>query len=164
MSVAVHEEVQVPRAALRAVGALIAITLIVVAWSRLAGHEEEGLPTIKTIASRTLYFEDKPDGSVAVIDARTGKLAETLAPGADGFIRATLRTLTRERMRRNVGREVPFELAVLEDRRVVLIDRAVSRTVDLEAFGSTNYAAFARLLAADASQLAPPNAPRKDPR
>lgn len=164
MSAAVHEEVQVPRAALRAVAGLIAITLIVVAWSRLTAPVESGLPTARTIASRTLFFEDRPDGSVAVMDARTGRLADTLQPGADGFIRATLRTMTRERLRRGVGPEVPFELAVLEDRRVVLLDRAVGRSVDLEAFGSTNFAAFARLLAADAAPSASPNTPRKDPR
>ncbi len=161
MSAAFDEPI--PRGLLRAVGALVAVTLVAVAGYRFTAPPGPA-PHAKAIVVRALFFEDRQDGSVAVIDARTGHLAETLAPGADGFVRATLRTLTRERQRRGIGAQIPFELAVLEDKRVVLLDPALDRSVDLEAFGSTNFAAFARLIAADASRPANQPVPRKDPR
>jgi putative photosynthetic complex assembly protein len=162
MSAAFDEPI--PPGILRAAGALVAVTLVAVASWRLMAPAASDVAPVKTATLRTLFFEDRPDGSVAVLDARTGQLAATLAPGGDGFVRATLRTLTRERQRRGIGPETPFEIAVLEDRRIVLVDPAVGRTVDLEAFGATNFAAFARLIAADASRPAPQPLPRKDPR
>lgn len=164
MSHAVDETVPVPRAALRGAGALIAATLIAVAWSRLSAPPGIEAPRERTVAVRGLFFEDQSDGSVAVVDARTGRRASTLAPGEGGFVRATLRTLTRERLRRGIGPGVPFELAVLQSHRVVLVDPALGRSVDLEAFGATNFAAFARLLGADAPRSAGPSTPRKDSR
>ena len=140
-----------PRGPLLAAGALIGCSLIAAASARFVGHGQDA-HTVAAAQSRELRFEDRPDGSVAVFDARSGALARTLAPGADGFVRATLRTMAHERQRRGAGPEVPFELARYADGRLVLADRVSGRSVDLEAFGSTNMAAFARLLDAPTTQ------------
>ena len=94
-------------------------------------------------------------GGIDVIDARTGQRIDELRPGADGFIRATLRGLARERMRRNLGPDVPFRLALHTDGTLTLEDPATARTLELEAFGSTNSGAFARLLVSARPAAAP---------
>ena len=55
-------------------------------------------PDAPTIAMRALRFEDRPDGSVAVIDARSGRQIERVQ-GEAGFLRGALRALARERQR-----------------------------------------------------------------
>jgi hypothetical protein len=41
---------------------------------------------------------------------------------------------------------VPFQLALHTDGRLTLVDPAINRTIELEAFGPANSGAFARLL------------------
>jgi len=114
-------------------------------------------------AQRDLLFVERQAGGVGVsaggidvIDARTGARVDQLRPGADGFIRATLRGLARDRRSKGLGPEVPFHLALHEDGRLTLEDPALARTIELEAFGPTNSGAFARLLAgAPAAPSAP---------
>ena len=59
-------------------------------------------------------------------------------------------------MRRNLGPDVPFRLALHTDGTLTLEDPATARTLELEAFGSTNSGAFARLLARAAPVAAVP--------
>jgi len=93
-----------------------------------------------------LRFEDRDDGGIAVRDARSGALLATVAPGTNGFLRSTMRGLVRERKRQGLGPELPFELIARVDGRLTLIDPGTHRRIDLESFGPTNSAVFARLL------------------
>lgn len=95
---------------------------------------------------RTLHFSDTVDHGIAIHDAATGALLDTLH-GEQGFVRGVLRAMTRERRIRGVGSSTAaFELAVGADRRLTLRDPATGLTLDLLAFGPTNAGAFARLL------------------
>ena len=71
-------------------------------------------------------------------------------PGSNGFLRATLRGLARERKRHEGGPEIPFRLTAWSNGRLTLADPATGRTVDLAAFGPTNAEVFGRLLTLDA--------------
>jgi len=135
-----------PRAPLLAAGALVALAIVGSTWARWTGIGRAELPTSDATAQRELRFEDRSDGGVSVIDAATGRISQVLQPGHDGFIRATLRTLARERKRRDIGAEVPFVLRTHADGRLTLEDPALNRRIDLEAFGPTNAGAFARLM------------------
>lgn len=95
---------------------------------------------------RALRFVDAADGSVRVIDARSGVLIEALV-GEEGFVRSTVRGLAMERRRQGIGPETPFLLVRRADGGVNFEDPTTGRKVSLEAFGSTNAAAFKRLLA-----------------
>jgi putative photosynthetic complex assembly protein len=97
------------------------------------------------VHTRQLRFEDRPDGAVAVIDADSGRLLDTLQ-GEQGFLRGALRALARERRLRAVGAEPPFELSARSDGRLTLTDPSTGQRLDLEAFGPTNAGVFARLL------------------
>lgn len=133
-----------PRLPMLALAALVLVTLIGVAavrWSGMSVHTPDAAP----VATRLLRFEDGPDGSVAVIDATSGRLLERVQ-GEQGFLRGSLRALARERRMRDVGAQPPFELAARADGRLTLTDTATGARLDLESFGPTNAAVFARLL------------------
>jgi len=126
-------------------GAMIAITLAVVLGPGL--YQPQDAPTGMRLASRELRFEDRPDGSVAIVDARNGALVSLVPPGEGGFVRATLRGLARERRMNDAGgAEVPFRVSVWQDGRLTLEDTATGRLVDLGAFGQTQIQTFARLV------------------
>ena len=138
-----------PRAPLIGAGALIGLALIAAGLGRFAGVGNAYLPVSPALVARDLRFEDRPDGSVVVYDVSTGRATQVVEPGTGGFVRATLRTFARERRRQGVGPEVPFHLAARANGRLTLDDPATHRRVELDAFGPTNAAAFARFLTDD---------------
>jgi putative photosynthetic complex assembly protein len=93
---------------------------------------------------RTLRFEDRPNGDVAVMDG-TSTVEITRYVGEQGFVRGILRTLSRERMRRGIGSGPVFELIGHTDGRLTLLDPATGQRINLESFGPTNMASFAML-------------------
>ena len=97
-------------------------------------------------ASRDIRFEDQPDGSIRVIDAKLREQIALVAPASNGFLRGAVRGLVRERKLQGLGIEVPFTLAALADGRLVLHDAATGHEIDLASFGSTNAAVFSKLL------------------
>lgn len=127
-----------------ALAALVLVCLVSVIWVRLSGqtiHVQDEAPLV----SRALRFEDKIDGSIAVIDPKNG--SEILSiQGEQGFMRGVLRALARERKKNGLGSEQPFELIARQDGRLTLHDPATNARIDLEAFGPTNVGVFSRLL------------------
>jgi putative photosynthetic complex assembly protein len=98
------------------------------------------------VASRDLRFLDRDDGGVAVYSAPDGRLVHVLPHGTNGFARGVLRGLARDRRRSDIGSEQAFRLVRFADGRLSLDDPATGRRIDLDAFGPTNVAVFARLL------------------
>lgn len=135
----------IPRVAVRAAAALMLGTLLAVATVRHSGPPPASTADAPTVAQRALRFEDRPDGSVAVIDPASGAELERVQ-GEAGFLRGTLRALARERQRRDLGAGPAFELIAHADGRLTLADPATRQRIDLESFGPTNAAVFARLL------------------
>lgn len=133
-----------PRKLLQAMAALALVSLLGVAAVRGSGLDIH-TPDAATVQSRLLRFDDGPQGSVAVIDAGSGQVLEAVH-GEQGFLRGALRALARERRMRDLGPQAPFELAARADGRLTLIDTATGARLDLEAFGPSNVAVFARLL------------------
>jgi len=124
---------------------LIAFSLISVGLVRITGNGPDQR-VAATIAERTLRFEDRSDGGVAVLDGKNGELVAVLR-GEQGFVRGTLRALTRERHSRGIGNGPPFTLTAYNDNRMSLFDPMTGARIDLEAFGPTNMGEFARFLA-----------------
>lgn len=91
-----------------------------------------------------LRFEDRPDGSIAVIDYKSGKQIDSIQ-GEAGFVRGTLRGLAQERIRRGLDSGPPFELIYRTNGRLTLCDTATGRMVDLESFGPSNAGTFFKL-------------------
>lgn len=132
------------RPAALAIAALLVGTVLSVATLK-HGDLIARAPDAPATAVRALRFEDRPDGSVAVIDHTRGVELQRVQ-GEAGFLRGALRALVRERQRRGLGPEIPFTLGARTDGRLTLSDPATGERVDLESFGPTNAAVFARLL------------------
>lgn len=143
-----------PRGALIAAGLVVATALTITAGARFLPGAQPHLsadlhfgPPAQTIA---LNFFDERDGSVLVKDSRDARVITVLAPGTNGFVRGVMRGLARDRMMRRIGAAPPFMLMRWSDGRLALRDSATGRTIDLDAFGGTNKAAFEDLLTRDA--------------
>ena len=127
-------------------GALIAFSLISVGLVRITGNGPDQRAAA-AVAERSLRFEDRSDGGVAVVDGKSGELVSVLR-GEQGFVRGTLRALARERHSRGIGNGPSFTLTAYVDHRLTLLDPATGARIDLDAFGPTNMAEFARFLPA----------------
>jgi putative photosynthetic complex assembly protein len=137
-----------PRAPLIGAALLIGFALLSAVLVRATGIGASRSPDAAPVAVREFRFVDHADGSIAVYDPRTDRLLDTVAPGSNGFLRGTLRGLSRERKRQGKSADHPFRLIARADGRLTLEDDTTGRRVDLEAFGPTNAGAFAKFLLA----------------
>lgn len=142
-----HAHDGVPRPILRGAGLLVAFALLAVGAARMTDIGTTHMPTTNAVETLALRFEDRPDGSIAVSDARASAEFYTVQPGAYGFIRSTLRGLARERRRAGLDGATPFTLTRWSDGTVSLEDSTNGRRVSLDAFGPDNARAFAQLFA-----------------
>jgi len=134
-----------PRWILYFAAGIIAFSLISVGLIRITGNGPDQLAAAPTV-QRSLVFEDQKDGGVRVADGVSGQTL-TVLYGEQGFVRGALRALARERFARGIGAAQPFDLIARVDGRVTLMDPSTGQRVDLESFGPTNTAEFARFLA-----------------
>jgi len=143
-----------PTLPLAAAASLVVFSLVAVSWGQLTGPgtgSETAGPS--ALAAVDLYFEDKDDGSVVVIDAGNGRTLDVLEPGSNGFLRSAMRTFVNARRASDVGRDTPFLLRQMPNGQLLLSDPATDREIDLRAFGPTNAKAFGRFLSlADAQE------------
>ncbi len=127
------------------IAVLLAIMVAIALVSR-GRHGGEPPPAVP-VRSADLLMQDNPDGSVTVTQAGSGRLVTTLQPATNAFVRVLLTGLVRERRREGEGSHaIPFHLTRWSDGRLTVDDTATGRLIELEAFGHTNEAAFARLL------------------
>ncbi|MDN3276578.1 photosynthetic complex assembly protein PuhC [Frankia sp. RB7] len=145
MSHAIQEPV-VPKSGIIAAAALVLFSLATVTTARLTGTGGVHMTLPAAVESRDFRFEDGQNGAVLVYDAGSRQLVDTLAPGSNGFIRVVLRGLARERKLGDIGRQPPFRLTRFVNGQITLTDTSTGKQIDLDAFGSANTAAFARLM------------------
>jgi putative photosynthetic complex assembly protein len=145
MSAAIHEPV-VSKGGIFAAASLILFALAAVTTVRVTGVGEVRMTLPAAVESRDLQFEDGKNGAVLVFDARDHQLVDTLAPGSNGFIRVVLRGLARERKLGDIGAQPPFRLTRFVNGQITLTDTSTGKQIDLDAFGSSNTEAFARLM------------------
>jgi len=124
---------------------------VFVAWVIVQSQQIARYPDAPAALIKQLRFEDRTDGSIAVIDYQTKQQVDVII-GEAGFVRGALRTLAQERKRREISSEPPFELIARQDGRLTLADPSTGRMIDLESFGLINSQHFARLLRTDANQ------------
>lgn len=126
---------------------LMIAAVVAVGGARLAGvSPDQSLAAAEVLQSRTLRFEDAPQGRVAVIDAQSGTVVAFAEPGTNGFLRGALRGLMRVRKRGEVARGEPYRLDQLANGQLLLTDTASGFRLDLNAYGQTNAAVFRAFL------------------
>jgi putative photosynthetic complex assembly protein len=139
-----HRGMRIPKSlALIAVGGLATLILFV------ADYVDSGKLTRETdaqaVITKQLRFEDRSDGSIAVVSAPDGRVVKVIE-GEAGFVRGILRAMARERRIKEVDQTVPFDLIARADGRLTLLDPATGNRIDLESFGKDNVIEFAVLL------------------
>jgi putative photosynthetic complex assembly protein len=144
MSESLHAP-QVPRGVLIAAAALIALSIAAAGAGRLTGFGVTRMPAAPSVQTRALHFDDRADGAVEVTD-ESHRVVAVLPPGTNGFARSVLRGLARARRQEDIGAQPPFILTRWADGRLSLEDPSTHQHINLEAFGATNSAVFARLL------------------
>ena len=98
------------------------------------------------VNARDLWFEDRENGAVAVMDGADHHLVSMIEPGTNGFLRSVLRGLVKERRREDFTGPVTFRVTQWADGQLTIEDRDTHRVIELRAFGPTNSGAFSRLL------------------
>ena len=97
-----------PRGALIGAGVLVCTAIAAASAASIGGIGVSRVVDSVPLATRDLRFEDRPDGGVAVIEAKDNKTIHVLAPGNDGFVRIVMRGFARERLRHEQDRQIPF--------------------------------------------------------
>ena len=154
-----QESEMVPRRAIIGIGLTLAGVLAGVAAVRLGGHGPQRQDAA-ALSTRLLRFEDLPDGGILVVDHASGTALATMH-GEQGFLRGVLRSLMRERRRRELDLKAPLALIARADGRLTLHDPSTGQRIDLESFGPSNFAVFAPWVAAPAADPRFPGAPTR---
>jgi putative photosynthetic complex assembly protein len=139
-----HRGTRIPKSlAFIAVGGLSALILFVADFVDTGKLTREA--DAQAVITKQLRFEDRSDGSIAVISAPDGRVVKVIE-GEAGFVRGILRAMARERRIKEVNQTIPFELIARADGRLTLLDPATGNRIDLESFGKDNVIEFAVLL------------------
>jgi putative photosynthetic complex assembly protein len=104
------------------------------------------VPTGATISQRSFRIDQQSNGVISMQDARTGATIGTLQKDGDGFMRGVLHSIALRRTKAGLSQETPMALIATAGGRLILSDPPTDTSIDLEAFGSANEAAFAALL------------------
>lgn len=142
-----HHDQKVPRGVLLAAAVLLGISVTLAAQARSARTSDSALASSHEVdASAELRFEDRDDGSVAVLDAKTSEEVAIVPPVEGGFVRGVMRGMFRTRKLESIDPDEHFRLTRYSNGSLVLEDPESGRRVELRSFGPTNYQAFARML------------------
>lgn len=137
----------VPRVILRAIGALVVLSVVMVSWARITGMEPAASPPKQAAQAETmLLIEADGLASVTVREAGTGALVAELSNEAAGFVAGVHRAVLRQRMLAGAPADDPVRLVRWEDGTMSLIDPSTGWRAELFGFGVDNAEAFARLL------------------
>ena len=142
----VRDGMRIPKAVLIAAGGLLVFTMVVAGTARITGNNHVILPQTQVVASRDLTFTDQGDGGIEIADAVTGRHVTTVVPTTGGFLRGIMRGLVREHRLNDLAPGSAFRLTRWADGRLSIEDPTTHERFELEAFGPTNEAVFARLL------------------
>jgi putative photosynthetic complex assembly protein len=147
-----------PRGVLIGAALLIAFVIAAAAMVRLTGVGGVEMPFAPVVEARELIFEDMGDGVTLVAlpgpdGADREAVVGLLHSGVDGFAMGVMRGMVRDRNAREIPLNRPYQLALLEDGRLVFRDPEVGTEIDLRAFGPTNLGSFVPLLRAEPRPL-----------
>lgn len=139
-----HETPVIPRSALIGAGLMVLLTIGGAAYARLSGNTATSVPDVAAVAVHELSFDDRDDGAILAYEGDI--LVAVLPSGEGGFVRGALRALARQRRLGDQGSAAPFRIIEWADGRVSIEDPTTAETVQVNAFGQDNVAAFVRLL------------------
>jgi putative photosynthetic complex assembly protein len=137
--------IRIPRPLLYMCGALAAVAYAIAIGASQFGWFKDPPLTSPVVQSRAYTFVDAIDGGILVYDRFGSRLLSKLETGSFGFLRGSLRALSRHRMLAGIGAEPPFLLQRYADGRIQLEDSTTGQTVVVTSFGPSQIAEFERL-------------------
>jgi putative photosynthetic complex assembly protein len=153
MSHAHDHDPTIPKEALIAAGLLLLVVLGLTGAVTSGLMPQEGNPELSRAAAnvvpaeqRNLHFTDREDGAVVVSDAESGETVKVIGYGEEGFTRATLRRLAKQRGAKGIGSEPPFTLTLWDNGALSLLDPETGEAAEIHGYGADHSAAFADLL------------------
>lgn len=140
-----NDQINTPLPLLIAAALLIGTVLAITTVSKFTGFGSLDVSTGTQVERLALNFRDEPDGGVGAYDPVSGEQVFEYAPGAGGFVRTALRALALDRRKAGIGPEPAYELTRTSKGQFLLHDPSTSKSITLNAFGSTNAGDFAQL-------------------
>ena len=139
----------IPRVILRAIGALVILSVALVATARITGMEPAATPSLEREIVQEARFVIEADGlsAVTVREAGSGETVAVLSGEEAGFIAGVERAVARQRMLAGLPETGPVRVVHWDDGGLMLIDPETGWRAELIGFGNDNARAFARLLA-----------------
>ncbi|MEO1549887.1 MAG: photosynthetic complex assembly protein PuhC [Pseudomonadota bacterium] len=148
-----RDKEMVPRVLLRAVGLLVAASLLITVFARLTDQPLAAMPPdIPIIEERVLIITGSMSGAATVTDAQSGELIADLDATEGGFVAGIWRTMRRERGKYGVDPSAPIRLVRFQDGHIALRDDLTPWRAELIGFGVDNTAVFMRLLKSKQNQ------------
>ncbi|OCW58481.1 photosynthetic complex assembly protein PuhC [Hoeflea olei] len=131
---------------------ILGLGLIGFAFTAIVFGMKTGVGTMiniydKPVAMRDIIIDGTHDSEITIIDARSGEVIKVLPTSEGGFIRGSLRALSRIRHVSETPTTLPYRLIQWENGSVSLSDTATGERLYLNAFGPDNVAAYSELLA-----------------
>jgi putative photosynthetic complex assembly protein len=137
--------IKVPKPLLYMCGVLAVVAYAIAIAASQFGWFKDPPMVAPVVEARAYTFVDALDGAILVYDRSGQRLLSRLEPASFGFLRGSLRALSRHRMLAGVGAEPPFHLVRYADGRIQLEDSTTRQQVVVTSFGPTQIAEFERL-------------------
>jgi putative photosynthetic complex assembly protein len=136
----------ISRRLLRAMGVLVALSLLLVTYARLTDRPLEAMPVDgQIIQERVIHIFADMSGAARILD-ESGSVIADLPSTKGGFVAGVWRAVVFERHKAGVDPDAPVRLMRFADGRLALRDEVGGGRYELIGFGTDNAAAFARLL------------------
>jgi len=127
---------------------LAILSLALVTFARVTDVGVLRMPPTPIVEYRDLAFRDLVERGVEIVDPATGATMGRLArTEGGGFIQNVLSGMSIDRKRQGASGDASFRIARHADGRLYLHDPVTGRRQTVDAFGATQTAVFARLLA-----------------
>jgi putative photosynthetic complex assembly protein len=134
----------IPPVLVRAMFALVAVTLALVMFAAITGREKAAIPAAAPVVEQwSIRLVGNDAQSVTVLRA-DGTLLADMDHG--GFVTVIQNGLMTMRRRHGIDPTLPIDIIRFENGRLAAIDPLTDYRVELTVFGSENKAAFERLL------------------
>ncbi|GEO80518.1 photosynthetic complex assembly protein PuhC [Pararhodospirillum oryzae] len=134
------EDKPVPRSALIAAAIVVSLTILVAAWARLSGYDPGSDYRSAVVATEDMAFRVENDGTVAVIVPPDNVVMTRIPAASSGFLQGILKSLERERHRREIDLATPYRLERHANGRLALADPGTGMNIDVGSFGPTSLA------------------------
>lgn len=139
-----HE--MVPGMLVKAMFALMALSLSIVAYAQWTNHAQVGvLQEAPVAASKDIVMIGDRSGLYQVFDT-SGTLLTTSEDDLGGFIGVIGRAIDRERQLHAVSGDLPISVIRRENGNIAIADPATGMSVELIGYGKDNVAAFAQFV------------------